>query len=485
MLGVGILLGGRAMWARPNRLFILLLITAFVTVPFVCLARAFGSVDVLSLVFHAQFGFEETGLAGFGPEILEGITHVAFIVFAAFALGNLLKLPKTAYLTATLALITLSPLTTYAFQYGAMERVDSDLHERIIEPVIQVPSQLPDIVIVYMEGIERTFERQEHFGNVFDPLKKYEAMGVSFTDVRQVRGTGWSLAGLVATQCGLPLAPNGLRNVSNFEDQIDFLGSITCLPDLLADLGYANTFFVGGAEQCCGFNNLFSTHAIDNVYDRNRLKTLYSAEEFEAAFEAYIVDDQMIFDAAMNVYDSQVFSDQPMLFMVETYGPHGAASVLSRGCTASGNAEIAPNPASAVTCTLKDMDVFLDHVKTNRRGRPTIFLLASDHLNHDPVITAQFDVRERSNTVIMFGIDAAEPLVPAGTKIDRPSSMPDVFPTLLAYAGFAGPNAMAGLGRSLFGDTQTLMEEKGYQRFNAELFPNPALSAAIWATDGP
>jgi hypothetical protein len=62
--------------------------------------------------------------------------------------------------------------------------------------------------------------------------------------------------------------------------------------------------------------------------------------------------------------------------------------------------------------------------------------------------------------------------------------MIDVYATLLAYAGFASPNVKAGLGRSLFGDEPTLIDEKGFTVLNRNIFPNYVLSQALWGDVG-
>lgn len=477
---VGLVLGRGAIWSKPSRAFIPLLVLALISVPFVALSQAFGSVGVISLIFHAHFGVEDAGLAGFGPEIAGGVLLVTYVAFAAYALANLTGWHKTTYFSATLALFAVSPMLLFAIRYGTLEEIDSDLHARIVTPVLVEPAQKPDIIIVYLEGIERAFDLTAQFGDVFDPLHNYENKGVSFTQVRQVHGTGWSLAGLVSTQCGVPLASRGLRNIYDFDQESDFLEPIHCLSDGLTEMGYQTKLVVGGSQDFGGFRHFFETHNIDNVYDRPRIRTLYTEAEYDAAWMAHVVDDQMIFDTAIQLYDQGVATDDPMMMIIETYGPHGAASVLSRSCTQTGRAEMAPDPASAVSCTLRDTDRFLAHVADNRKDRPTVVVLASDHLNHDPVIKASFRLSERANTVIFFGLGMDSTVVQPGTVIDRPATMMDVYPSLLSFAGFGDANAQAGLGRSLFGEAPTLIEEKGFARFDAEIFPNPRLSRVIW-----
>ena len=75
--------------------------------------------------------------------------------------------------------------------------------------------------------------------------------------------------------------------------------------------------------------------------------------------------------------------------------------------------------------------------------------------------------------------------MPRDIKIAREATMMDIFPTILSFSGLAGRDAKAGLGRSLLGEAPTLLETKGFAQFTAELFPNPALSQAVWGNRAP
>lgn len=481
VLLVGLFLGRGDVWKRPRKLLIAPIVAAMFALPFVMLARSFGGVDVLSLVFHAQFGVDGATFDGLGRQIVESISVVTLIVFGAYALANLTAWKRTCYLGVAIALLIFNPLSRYVLEYGTPNVVASDLHLQLKEAQVTAPNVMPDIVIVYLEGLERSYGDRELFGDIYAPLEDYETLGVSFTSVRETRGTGWSLAGLVATQCGVPLMPNGLRNYYRFESQIDFMTSRTCLGDLTTGFGYKNNFVVGGAESFGGFNHFFASHAVDNVVDLEALQAIYPTDVIDAALVGWILDDQLVFDAALKIYDEQAKEDDPILLMIETYGAHGNTAILSRNCTDDQTAVLAPDVKSAVVCNLQNLVSFVDRLKENRRNRPTVVVIASDHLNRDVRMAELFRTSERSNTVIMFSLGGDAPLVPPGTKIDRPASMTDVYPSILAYAGFASSDAEAGLGRSLFGTAQTLMEEKGLRQLNAELFPNPLLSAGIWA----
>lgn len=480
IVALGLICGRETMWRRPSKGFIVLQVVAILTLPFVLLSQAFGDVSVVSLIFHVNFGVEGVGLAGFERQLLHGILLVFFVVFSAFSIGNIANWPRTTYSAAIVGLLYVNPLTSYIVHYGSSQSVESDIHDRIITPEVTNTSTQPDIILVYLEGVERSFALTDVFGDVFAPLLAYEQKGVSFTAVRQVYGTEWSLGGMVANLCGVPLAPRGLRRHFDLAEVEDFLKPVTCLPDLLAEMGYNNSLVVGGGQGFAGFGHFFASHQIKNVFDRPIIQARVSSEDYASALHAGLVDDQMVFDVAMEVYDQSTAEPKPLFLVVETNGPHGSASVLSRNCTSTGRADSAPNVARAVQCTLGDTDRFLDHISANHAGRDTLIIVASDHLNHDPGIKRQFSVTDSSNTIIMYWLGVNSALVPNGSKIDREATMFDVFPSILAYVDLVDRHAQGGLGRSLFGDDSTLIEEKGMAGLNAELFPNPLLSQAIW-----
>ncbi len=480
ILLVALMMGRAAIWSRPTKAIWLPVLAGLVAIPFVIVSRAFGSFIVISLLFHAQFGISGADFAGFEREILEGALYVCMIIFAAMAMSNVLNDRVLIYVVAACLLVLFNPLTRYIYEFSGRQDIESDLHLQLERLELSANAARPDIIIVYLEGLERSYANTALFGDVYAPLQAYEGRGVSFSQVGQVFGTEWSLAGIVATQCGVPLIPNGFRYYAGMRDQADFMPGRRCLSDILGDLGYQSSFLIGSGLGFGGYDHFFAAHPVDQVIDSDVLAATRPAREIARADSGWVLDDQLIFDAARQEYDSRVTDAVPMLMTIETYGPHGSTAVVSRGCTSSGQAGLAPDVPTAIACTLKDMVSFLDHVARSRGDRSTVVLLMSDHLNHDPAMGARFNDDNRQNTVIMYGLGLDSPLVPAGTLIDKPGSMPDVFPTLLAFAGLADRDAMAGLGRSLFSTQPTIVEEKGIGRYNAELFPNPLLKAAIW-----
>lgn len=485
---VAVFFARRYVLHRPSRWLLLLMVSVVLTIPFVVIVRAFGEFDVLAFVFHAQFGIDGTTLAGFEYEVLEAVVAVLALALIGVGLGSIWQLQRLAAILASAVVLALNPAVRFAEEYLGAEAIDSNLHSEIRQPVIAtVAETLPDIIVVYMEGLERIYADRDRYGDIYAPLERYAEGGVAFTQIKQVKATGWSLAGIVASQCGLPLLPNGFRNKYRFHEQVDFMSEQTCLSDVTHALGYNNAFVFGGEQVFGGMNHLFRSHEYHRVVDVHSIADLVPATDFEASRLTdfldmqFILDDAVVFDAAVSVHDQLLSEQMPFLLTVETFGPHGSSSVLSRNCTSSGRAQATGNVTAAISCTLTDMAPFLNHVARHRNGRPAIVVLLSDHLNHDVALSVRVPRNARSNTVILFPIGGATPPVPSGTTISRPGSMMDVYPSILAYAGLTELDGRGGLGVSLFGEEETLLEMKGMEQLNAELFPNVALARSIWA----
>ena len=477
---VAVILLAAPVWGWPQRMIWVPIIAGILAIPFVTVAQIFGPVDIFTILFRARFGVAQTLIVDYGREIAIAFLAVGGVVFAVFGLGNLLNWKRTIYLIGTAMLVLCNPLTRYAVQYATASEVQSSLHDQIDPPQVLSPQVLPDIIIVYLEGLEQAYADPAQFGNIAAPLQSYRDRGVSFSDVAQVRGTGWSLAGFVASQCGVPVVADNIDETYAAQEVAGFMPALTCLGDVTSQKGYNNIFVLGGVVDFGGFDQFLATHGYPNFVDRNVIEGLYPADTIRAAQTGWILDDQIVFDAAKGVYDDLSSQDAPMLIAVETYGPHGATAILSRNCTQDGQARLDPDIPASIVCLLANAQDFVTHVENNRGDRPTLVVLASDHLNHDFQMNRIVAADARRNTVIMMGLGLDAKTVTAGATVEKAGSMLDIYPTILAASGLAGPNAQGGLGRSLLGSMPTLIEDKGIARLNAELFPNPLLSEIIW-----
>ena len=478
---IALVVGGRALWHRPPRAYLVVILAALALLPATVIARGFGRIDMLAILFHTDFGMEGATLVGLESEILQGFISTFLICLAIALLASLWQLRRWSMVAAALGLFAINPMVQFGMLALATPAVESDLAEHLASPRLIPAQATPDLILIYLEGLDRQFADPAVWGDLYAPLTALANEGLNFTAVEQVAGTGWSLAGMVATQCGVPVVPRGLTYRNNYDGLTTFMPAVTCLGDVLAAEGYQSAFVVGGDLDFGGIGTFYATHQIGDATGLEEHDALYPAEEIEAALIDWVLDDQMVFDTARMKQAALLAQDAPYGLIVETIGPHGKTGYLSRACSDDGKGVKSKDVPRVIACTLADMTAFVADARAAhaaaRPGRELRFVIMSDHLSHNghtPRVAPKYD---RVNTVIFLGDGVGE--------VTKTGSMIDVFPTLMDWLGFAQRPVAAGLGRSLLDTGPTLLETRGRGLFNRMLVGDAALSAAIWAEPAP
>lgn len=471
---------GRAAWGRLSWALLWVVLAALAMFPFGVMMRVYGFVDLLAFYYHLQEGITAGSLSdAFRPMIVVGGALAVFVA-ATYHLMHLLRLGRWVVLAAAAVLLAINPVAAALWSAFQVSVHPLNIAARMQPPQLRDPPEKPDVVVIYMEGLEQGYGNRAVFGDVYAALDALAPEAMRFANIDQIEGTSWSMAGIVASHCGVPLLPNKFMARNMFGAQSDFLTGQTCLSDVLAARGYRTAFYLGAEAAFAGTGNFLASHSYSAVVDVDALRQRYSPEEMAAAWSVWLVDDQMIYDAARADYDAQIGSDQPLAMVIETFGPHGPDHLLARECGDSGQAVRLDDMRPVVKCLADQTLAFLRHVQSQRarRGRDTVFLLVSDHLNHDRRLRRWLDQDSRRNTVMIVGPTGG------GTVVDKHGSMIDVYPTLLDYLGLLQGDR-AGLGVSLLADAPTLIAEFGKGRLNDQLRYDEAIRNAVWAAPAP
>jgi phosphoglycerol transferase len=446
LMCVAILLLGRKALRRPTLSMILAVVAAAVLLPFGVIFRAFGQVDMMSVMFHAK-----EGITGVGPTMLQNdilttlgtLSGLLLICYLASAVAPLRHLP----MVAAVLLVLGNPVVIFVAKRMLLPVPDVDLATRLVEPQIAANPLAPDIVYIYLEGMDRLFLDPELDMETANTLRALEKQGLSFTEIRQVAGTGWTIAGMVASQCGVPLLPRGFLNNDIIESVVErFLPGVTCLGDLLDGQGYQKTFVMGAEAKFAGTVAFYATHHYQTTIAQKDMKLIFPPEELAEASVVWFADDQMVYDATRKEFTAALGKDAPFLLTIATIGPHGVPNYLSRQCTGDGKATYTKDMFEAARClmglTAKLVaDLQQEHRQSGRKNGLR-FILQSDHLNHGrPLLRSTPKVTV--NTLILIGGPEQ------GVTIAKPGTMLDVFPTVLDWLGFPAAGGKAGLGVSL------------------------------------
>jgi len=479
----GFALIGRALWRPRSWAFGLIVLSAVLLVPAVALSRAFGRIDMLAIVFHKEFGMQGATLAGLETPILQGVLCGVGLILIFLGFSSFGRWQPRHFALAALAVLAINPVIQYLAVSQLRATVPSDLARQLVQPAL-VPVTTgdlqPDIVMIYMESTDRQFADPAVWGDVYAPLNALAAEGMNFTRVGQIAGTGWSLAGLVATNCAVPIVPRGALYRTNFEEIDEFMPAMTCLGDILAARNYRSAFVVGGDLGYGGIDTFFRTHQIDDITGLRELEAVYSPQEIAQSLIGWVQDDQMVFDFATRKLADLQSQPQPYALLVETIGPHVDNGLLSRDCTDDGQATFSRDMNRVLRCTIGETVAFITHIRAEqarlRPERPLAIVLMSDHLSMHPTPPAVAPEYDGFNTLMMLGAGAQPGLV-----VTKPGSMVDVMPTLLDWFGWAQDPVAAGLGRSLLGSAPTIVEQNGIDVLDSMIATDVELANKVWA----
>lgn len=472
-----IALSGKTLFARPKWSFYALAVVSLLSIPFVIIARSFGGVDVMALMFHIEFGAGGATLEGLDNPALSALVATFGFLLSAHMLRTHLKLGHWFKLSLTIALVLVNPLTVHFVTTLLRGNVSSFLNDRLAEPErLDGDIVLPDVVLVYLEGMESSLFLPALFPQEMAPIATLYQDGVRFEGVGQAEGTGWSMAGIFATQCGLPSLPQGSEWILGSQHRESYAPDVTCLGDIFEERGYSMEFLVGAPSDFASMDAFYRDHGNVPVIGMEHFGQFYDAETLELAQAGWILDDQLLFDLSRRRFNTLSASDEPIAMIVQSSSTHGDTVFASRNCTESGRGETNNDLRGAIRCLALELVSFVEFLRANaREGRPLAIAIMSDHFIHGKSITDHIDHSERENLVLLIDYGRE------GQVISRPATMFDVYPTILAWLGFAPENARAGLGVSLFSQNPTLNEELGLEALDDQLlYGTPPLALTGW-----
>ena len=100
----GLWLAGRDAWGKPSRALWLVIAAGLLMLPAVVIARAFGRLDMLALLFHLNMGTEGAGLGAVKNQIIQACVSIIVIVLCYHCLASLWQWRTKAAVGLALAL---------------------------------------------------------------------------------------------------------------------------------------------------------------------------------------------------------------------------------------------------------------------------------------------------------------------------------------------------------------------------------------------
>lgn len=467
LLSAWLLSTGKRLWVL-NFAFLWLVNTLLLGVFVVADLLTDNGIDD-SVAYHIMMGLSGAGFSQFAPEILTALIWTTLSLAVVIWLLRRRTPERSVY----------PPVLTLLLAIGcnpALHSIANLGNQMSYEPppgyVSNVALSTVDpksFVFLYLESVERTYFDEELFPGLVPSLAALEKDSLTFTNIHQAEATGWTIAGMVASQCGVPLVTSGAGN--SMAGMESFLPKATCLGDLLSAGGYRLHYLGGADTRFGGKGQFYQTHGFESVQGLADLSPALEDPGYLSNWGLY--DDTLLEVAARRLQELDEKPEPFGLFLL-TLDTHHPKGYLSAACGGEVYGE-GDNPIlNAVHCTDKLIGRFVRQMLEQHPD--TLVVIASDHLALPNSATDLLNQGARRNLFMVLGSDR-EP-----AQVNTPGTMLDVAPTMLTFLD--GDVSSLGLGENLFGSDGRTLEETNqlianHRGFFTQLWSFPDLSEGL------
>ena len=277
-------------------LIYILFLTFFVSY---AINELFGQVNFRQILYHLYFTYLERLIwfdkrhtlkifiyVVFVPLILSIITIYLFKFIKKIKYINNLSINLFLVFLLTVNIINL--INKYSvLEFYNKEKNSSNFYEiHYKSPKITHTENKKNLIFIYIESMENLFSKENIFGkDLFKSIDNINYNKYSFNEFYQKLGTSWTIAGIVASHCGVPLSNFMYTKSNKFTYEVrEFMPNITCLGDILRENGYKNVFIKTQDARFAGAEKFLKTHGYDEIKDKSyfeETKKINSQSDYE------------------------------------------------------------------------------------------------------------------------------------------------------------------------------------------------------------
>lgn len=378
-----------------------------------------------AVYYHLRSDVHGTSIDDILPKVFAASIFILIsmaILFASFKFRK--KLPRHNVTFFNFLFIT--SLSLFVFQSNATQNIYNSLQNLSYGNGVKVARQYNSIdykmnkkynyVFIYAESLERSLRNIDGI-NYIPQISKLADQYLEFTDIRQIPGMGWTMAGMVNTQCAIPLVlpqGNSANNMSHF------LGGADCIATHLKKNGYTTEFIRGSDKEFAGGDKFFSQHGWIYQHDKQYLLNHLVVNQNEIS--GWGVHDDSLIDYVYNEFEKLSTSKNNFLLSFLTVNTHPPAGTYLSACDGYINAAISNPMFKSASCSDYLVGTFIKKIINSDHFDNTIIVLVSDHLMMANAASKELDSiqdKRRNNFIIIKkGIKP--------TKIAKPGTLLDV-----------------------------------------------------------
>ena len=340
--------------------------------------------------------------------------------------------------------------------------------EFYIQPKVRINPKY-NVLWVYIESLEPKHAVDSGFKPDF-------RRGVTVPFV-SLSGTGWTHAGVMASQCGVPylMLPGS--------DRSTHLKRATCMTDVMAKLGYKIRFVGGAAMEFSNGGDFLQAHSIQrsDAIGTTELRKLLAPTLPDIAWG---YGDTVLMDFAERDILNIHRSGEKYFYILQTIDTHGPHGMFSPRCAQQG---FKNTHADIYRCTLSRVDRLLRSLKEAGVFENTALVLMGDH----PLMRSyKFTWNDTLHDLAGGSMKASQHDVYAYMwspkwlhqfKSVNTSALGhfDIYPSVFSLAGGDFEQDGAGLGRNIF-ELPSLLDRYSINEFNYLLTRKSDFYESLW-----
>ena len=261
---------------------------------------------------------------------------------------------RIVWLAATVAALAYAPAVSLAIYAQARQQAQDTPHIIVARQTRDAPvtaganGGLPNLVFVIAESLEASFGNAELLGEDMTPtLTALEREAMRFTNMIQLPSASWTMGGIVASQCGLPLVlpsvfDHAAKHNRGPHDPVNTLtGAIErllpdeeCLGDILERHGYRNVYIGSAPLAFAGKGSFLATHGYAEQYGWDELRSELPDPDASGYWGLY---DEDMLELAWRRLATLAQGPEPFSLMLLTVDTHDV-----RGFNISSSCGVAP-----------------------------------------------------------------------------------------------------------------------------------------------
>ena len=430
------------------------------------ISRVFGKPNIEQIIFH--FNLTDKLFSEFDSHIVISFFNNVFI--ASLSVSSVLfflekflvrKFGATYFVKwlygrgipviVLCGSIVIASLNFGISNYLSYKELTDFVRENYVSPSnlkITHEAKSKNLLLIYVESLENNYRNT----NLFDQnlLKELDDLdGVSFSKYTQAPGTGWTIAALVSTQCGIPLKPIGLADI-NLQGSLikDFLPNVQCLGDTLKSAGYTNVFLGGASTHFSGKNKFLTQHGYSKIVGKEEWINEYGYSIND--MNGWGLYDDDLTNEAKKELDVLEKNGSPFNLTVLTVDTHFPDGFLSKACKSAGGKEF----TDIVKCSVHQVAELIKYAKSKGYLENTNIVVLGDHLS---MRNAVYDKLTATDERFIYN-----KFIPSSSfKKNRESIVHfSIAPTVLNSLGFDLDGFRYGLGTSSIFDQDEPTNEK-------------------------